>query len=125
VPCLSSARHSPSAVLVTVRISSRVLVFFPVPFLAGDLFGFSSAGTSAAGAGVVAAEMLSVEAAYASNASKSVDGASTGMVSTVIVRRSPPERGPRRASGGGRSLEHTFDPRVACCHAGIRVSADA
>ena len=30
MPCLSSARHSPSAVPVTVRVSSRVLVFFQV-----------------------------------------------------------------------------------------------
>ena len=50
VPCLSSARHSPSAVPVTVRVSSSVLVFLPAALLAGAFFGVSSAEASAAGA---------------------------------------------------------------------------
>ena len=56
MPCLSSACHSPSAVPVTVRVSSRVLVFLAAAFLAGAFLGFSSTGAAeqeASGAGAL------------------------------------------------------------------------
>jgi hypothetical protein len=62
---------------VTVRVSSRVLVFLPAAFLAGAFFGFSSAAAGVAGAGVLAGDTSGV--------SESVDGASRARVSAVIV----------------------------------------
>lgn len=73
---------------VTVRISSRVVVFLLAAFLAGAFSGFSPAEASeagASGAGALPGGVLSTEVSKTSGVSESVGSASAARLSTVIV----------------------------------------